>query len=55
MDHMNRKTVRLDHLKMVVLDEADEMLNMGFLETLRLSWRLPGTAADHDVLRHHEG
>ncbi len=30
MDHMNRKTIRLDHLKMVVLDEADEMLNMGF-------------------------
>ena len=34
MDHMNRKTVRLDHLKMVVLDEADEMLNMGFLEDI---------------------
>ena len=34
MDHMNRKTIRLDHLKMVVLDEADEMLNMGFLEDI---------------------
>lgn len=34
MDHMNRKTIRLDNLKMVVLDEADEMLNMGFLEDI---------------------
>jgi len=34
MDHMNRKTIRLEHLKMVVLDEADEMLNMGFLEDI---------------------
>lgn len=34
MDHMNRKTIRLEHLKMVVLDEADEMLNMDFLEDI---------------------
>ena len=34
MDHMNRKTIRLDYLKRVVLDEADEMLNMGFLEDI---------------------
>ena len=34
MDHMNRKTIRLDNLKMIVLDEADEMLNMGFLEDI---------------------
>lgn len=34
MDHMNRHTIRLDNLKMVVLDEADEMLNMGFLEDI---------------------
>lgn len=34
MDHMNRKTIRLEHLKMVVLDEADEMLNMGFREDI---------------------
>lgn len=31
MDHMNRRTVRLSSLKYVVLDEADEMLDMGFL------------------------
>ena len=30
MDHMRRKTIRLDHLKTLVLDEADEMLDMGF-------------------------
>jgi len=30
MDHLRRKTLRLDYLKMVVLDEADEMLDMGF-------------------------
>lgn len=34
MDHMRRKTIRFDGLKMVVLDEADEMLNMGFREDI---------------------
>lgn len=34
MDHMRRKTIRLDNIKMVVLDEADEMLNMGFVEDI---------------------
>lgn len=34
MDHMRRKTIRLDNVKMVVLDEADEMLNMGFREDI---------------------
>lgn len=34
MDHMRRKTIRLDDLSMVVLDEADEMLNMGFREDM---------------------
>lgn len=34
IDHMNRKTIRLDHLKFIVLDEADEMLDMGFLEDI---------------------
>lgn len=34
MDHMNRHTIRLDDISMVVLDEADEMLNMGFLEDM---------------------
>lgn len=34
MDHMRRGTLKLDHLKMIVLDEADEMLNMGFKEDI---------------------
>ena len=32
MDHMRRKTLKLDRLKSVVLDEADEMLRMGFAD-----------------------
>lgn len=32
MDHMRRKTIRLQNVSMVILDEADEMLNMGFVE-----------------------
>lgn len=34
MDHMRRKTLNLENVKMVVLDEADEMLNMGFVEDI---------------------
>ena len=34
LDHINRKTIRLDHVQTVVLDEADEMLNMGFIEDI---------------------
>lgn len=34
MDHMRRHTLRLEHIRMVVLDEADEMLNMGFREDI---------------------
>lgn len=34
MDHMRRKTIRLNQIKIVVLDEADEMLNMGFVEDI---------------------
>ncbi|WP_306301405.1 DEAD/DEAH box helicase [Thalassobacillus sp. C254] len=34
MDHMRRKTIRPQTLKMIVLDEADEMLSMGFIEDI---------------------
>ena len=34
IDHIERKTVNLDNVKMVILDEADEMLNMGFREDI---------------------
>ena len=34
LDHINRRTVDLSKVKTLVLDEADEMLNMGFLEDI---------------------
>ncbi len=34
MDHLRRRTLRLGSLRMVILDEADEMLNMGFREDI---------------------
>ena len=34
MDHMRRKTVKFDEISTVVLDEADEMLDMGFREDI---------------------
>ena len=36
MDHMRRGTLRLDAVKMVVLDEVDVMLNMGFRDDIEL-------------------
>lgn len=32
IDHLNRRTLKLDNLSHLILDEADEMLNMGFIE-----------------------
>lgn len=34
MDHLRRHTLKTEDLKMVILDEADEMLNMGFREDI---------------------
>ncbi|NRD79092.1 DEAD/DEAH box helicase [Bacillus sp. BRMEA1] len=34
LDHIQRKTLKLDRISSVVLDEADEMLDMGFLEDI---------------------
>ncbi len=34
MDHLERKTLNISKVKYVVLDEADEMLNMGFVEDI---------------------
>lgn len=36
IDHINRKTLKLDKVKMVILDEADEMLDMGFREDIEM-------------------
>ncbi len=35
LDHIKRKTLRLEQVSFLVLDEADEMLNMGFLEDVK--------------------
>ncbi len=34
IDHLKRKTLKLDQVQFVILDEADEMLNMGFIEDI---------------------
>ncbi len=34
MDHIRRRTLKLDCLRTIILDEADEMLNMGFREDI---------------------
>ncbi len=36
IDHIRRKTVKLDKIKYVVIDEADEMLDMGFREDMEV-------------------
>jgi ATP-dependent RNA helicase DeaD len=41
MDHLRRETLNLDHLSTLVLDEADEMLRMGFIEDVE--WILEQT------------
>ena len=44
LDHIHRKTLHLDHVACVVLDEADEMLDMGFAEDLEaILGALPAT------------
>ena len=34
LDHINRRTLKLDEVQTLILDEADEMLNMGFIEDI---------------------
>lgn len=42
LDHLSRNNVQFDHLKILVLDESDRMLDMGFLpDILRILRRLP--------------
>ncbi|MEY2484157.1 MAG: ATP-dependent helicase DeaD [Verrucomicrobiota bacterium] len=35
MDHLERKSLKLDQIKMVILDEADRMLDMGFIDDIK--------------------
>jgi ATP-dependent RNA helicase DeaD len=48
IDHINRGTLRLGNVRMVVMDEADEMLNMGFLEDIEKILQV--IPADHQTL-----
>jgi len=47
MDHMRRGTLKLDHLKTLVLDEADEMLRMGFIDDVE--WILEQTPENRQM------
>ena len=46
MDHMRRGTISLSHVRLVVLDEADEMLSMGFREDIETCLLYTSDAAD---------
>ena len=48
MDHMRRHTLRLKNIKIMVLDEADEMLNMGFREDIETI--LEGVNTEHQTV-----
>jgi ATP-dependent RNA helicase DeaD len=47
MDHMRRGTLKLDNLSTLVLDEADEMLRMGFIDDVE--WVLEQSPADRQI------
>lgn len=47
MDHLERKTLNLDQMKTLVLDEADEMLRMGFIDDVE--WILERTPEQHQT------
>jgi ATP-dependent RNA helicase DeaD len=47
MDHMRRGTLKLDSLQALVLDEADEMLRMGFIEDIE--WIMEQTPANRQI------
>jgi ATP-dependent RNA helicase DeaD len=47
MDHIRRKTLKLENLKALVLDEADEMLRMGFIDDVE--WVLEHTPDQHQT------
>lgn len=39
MDHLNRRTLKMEGVKIIILDEADEMLDMGFREDIETIMR----------------
>ena len=56
LDHVSQRSVRLDNVEILVLDEADHMLDMGFIHDLR---KIAGLVPKHRqtplLLRHHAG
>lgn len=48
LDHLHRGTVKLDHIKFLVIDEADEMLDMGFIDDMEEIIR--NIPADHQTM-----
>jgi len=48
MDHMKRGSIRLDAVKFVVLDEADRMLDMGFIEDIEFILSKIGKSGSKD-------
>lgn len=47
MDHINKKTLKLDKIQALVLDEADEMLRMGFIDDVE--WIMDKTPKDRQI------
>ena len=54
LDLMERKTVSLSTIRNVVMDEADEMLNMGLQIALTLFWLMYRKNVTHCFLRYYE-
>ncbi len=48
MDHMRRRTIKTSDVKTIILDEADEMLDMGFREDIETI--LEGISSDHQTV-----
>ena len=54
LDLVNQRALRLDQVEVLVLDEADRMLDMGFIHDIkRIVAMLPQAAADAVLLGHH--
>ena len=54
LDHMTRGNIRLDNVHTMVLDEADEMLNMGFVKDVtRIIEATPAERPACVIFCHH--
>ena len=53
MDHLRRRTLKISELRMVILDEADEMLSMAFVRTSNDPDSGSGKSPDHPLFRNH--